>query len=106
MNAFAQFFSILFTLIFSFQNSFLFFLALKEGKVFPEAELSLIPLICGIAILWSFYLLTRKFGKYQVLVVLLLGIMLMVVYEVILPISPSKAYVQLMKQKSAENNYQ
>lgn len=106
MSAFARFLAILFTIIFSFQNSFLLYLRLKEGKVFLEALLSQISLFFGIGLIWMLYLLTRRFAKYQVLYVFLMGIMLMVVYEIILPISPSKAYVQLMQQKSAENIYQ
>ncbi len=105
MNVLARFFCIIFTIIFIFQNSFLLFLRIKEGKSLLEASLSQISLLFGIGLIWMLYLLTRRFAKYQVLLILLMGIILMVVYEIILPLSPSKAYMQLIQQQHLENNY-
>lgn len=103
MNAFARFFTILFTIIFLFQNWYFFLFSLKEGFTFPDSLLTLIPAICGIILIWSLYWLTRHI-RYGIVGVIVFGILLCIGYELFLPVTPLKTIIAGTKQKELLQN--
>lgn len=90
------------SLVIVLQNSYIFLFSIKEG-VSVYSFLSLVPAMIGLIVLWSTYTFSKRY-KYQTLILLFFAILIIVVIEFLLPISPIKTTYESKIQQEAINS--